>query len=70
MDQFLTIQNRTFTYPLISKKYMLLVITLYILIFSQLLRSIWEEGSLVYKDPKFWLQLFSIFIVAYVYIGI
>ncbi|EJF53586.1 hypothetical protein SapgrDRAFT_1894 [Saprospira grandis DSM 2844] len=49
---------------------MLLVITLYILIFSQLLRSIWEEGNLVYKDPKFWLQLFSIFIVAYVYIGI
>ncbi|WCL82634.1 hypothetical protein PPO43_05920 [Saprospira sp. CCB-QB6] len=49
---------------------MLLVITLYILIFSQLIRSIWEEGSLVYKDPKFWLQIFSIFIVAYVYIGI
>jgi len=70
MDQFLIAKNRTFTYPFISKKYMLLVITLYILIFSQLLRSIWEEGNLVYKDPKFWLQLFSIFIVAYVYIGI
>lgn len=46
---------------------MIIITLLYAVIFYQIARGFWEQGSLWYKDPKFWLHLVSIGILASVY---
>ncbi len=46
---------------------MIIITLLYAIIFYQIVRGVLEQGSIWYKDPKFWLHLISIIILAVIY---
>lgn len=43
---------------------MLIITILYAVIFYQIIRGFWEQDGIWYKDPKFWLHMLSIGIIA------
>jgi len=43
---------------------MLIITILYAVIFYQIVQGFFEQGSVWYKDPKFWLHMLSIGIIA------
>lgn len=45
---------------------MLFLTILYASVFYQLLRSFWEQDNVWYKDPRFWIHIFTVLILTFV----